>query len=242
MAYYDRIAKKWHYITGYQGGVFKKLVLNDFLLNIISTVSGLSILELGAGNGYFLPLALRRFSGQIPSRVVITDLSQSLLTIAQRYFRVPNAEYMLLDVRAKFPFPDEAFNLILATMVFNEVSTAGVRKALSECHRVLSGAGSLVMTVTHPSFIKSLSERGLLSRDAKGTLTMPGVDGLRLPVVKRSERKYKLLLKEVGFSYYDNNVSATREVLNLKPGLRKTGGVPLALVFNCTKDHSGKEL
>ena len=56
--YYSRIAKQWHDITGYHGGPFKKYVLNDHLLEQISSIDNLSILELGAGNGYFMPKAL----------------------------------------------------------------------------------------------------------------------------------------------------------------------------------------
>src|SRR5262245_34725927 len=98
-AYYDRIARKWHAVTGAQGGALKKLVLNDLVLSKLPDIAGLAILELGAGNGYFLPLVLRRFSGQVPSRVVITDQSRVLIDLAQRVFRVPGAEYRVLDAR-----------------------------------------------------------------------------------------------------------------------------------------------
>ena len=63
MAYYDHIAKHWHAATGYTGGAFKELVLNNLLLEKIASIDHCAILELGAGNGYFLPLVLRRFSG-----------------------------------------------------------------------------------------------------------------------------------------------------------------------------------
>ena len=64
MTYYDRIAKQWHQATGHKGGAFKELVLNDVLLKKLPTIESSSILELGAGNGYFLRLLLRHFSGQ----------------------------------------------------------------------------------------------------------------------------------------------------------------------------------
>jgi hypothetical protein len=54
--YYSRIAKQWHEATGYQGGSLKKYVLNDYLLKNIESITDRSILELGAGNGYFIPL------------------------------------------------------------------------------------------------------------------------------------------------------------------------------------------
>src|SRR5260370_12885056 len=123
MPYYDHIAKKWHSFSGAQGGAFKKYALNDLVLSRISSIAGQAILELGAGNGYFMPLVLRRLSGQVASRIVITDQSSALLDIAQRSFRVPEAEYKLLDVRTPFPFANESFDLILANMIFNEITT-----------------------------------------------------------------------------------------------------------------------
>lgn len=72
-AYYDRIARQWHRVTGYHGGAFKRYVLNERILARIDGIDGLAILELGAGNGYFAPLLLRRFSGQQPTHLVISD-------------------------------------------------------------------------------------------------------------------------------------------------------------------------
>jgi hypothetical protein len=51
MAYYDHIAKAWHETTGYTGGTFKELVLNDLLIEKITSLDDCAILELGAGNG-----------------------------------------------------------------------------------------------------------------------------------------------------------------------------------------------
>lgn len=211
------------------------MLLNELLIDKISGIQGLSILELGAGNGYFLPLVFRRFSGQIPLSIMITDQSQELLTLAQRHFRISQARYEVLDIRAEFPFEDSAFDLILSTMVFNEVSSQGIKRALAECLRILAVGGVLLLTVIHPEFINSLAKRDLLRRDRRGVLTMPGTDSIRLPVVKRSTETYKRLLEQIGFQYEVEDVFPTQKVLNAKPGLRKTGGVPLALVFRCTK-------
>ncbi len=183
MAYYDRIAIQWHRITGYKGGIFKERILNDVLLDQVRSVQGLSVLEVGAGNGYFLPLALRRFSGQQPGRIVVSDVSRRLLEVAQNHFRIDNAEYLQLDVRKQLPFDDDEFDLVLATMLFNEVSDSGVHRGLQHIHRVLNVEGQFVMTVLHPAFINSLDRRDVLQRPGRGMCTMPGENGIRLPVV-----------------------------------------------------------
>jgi ubiquinone/menaquinone biosynthesis C-methylase UbiE len=235
MAYYDQIAKNWHKATGYKGGSFKKYVLNDILLREMSAVAGRSILELGAGNGYFMRLALDTYSGQVPQRIVITDGSAKLLSIAETKFHIRGAEYMHLDVRSPFPFDDASFDLIMATMIFNEVSTAGLRKALVECRRVLRPAGLLLITITHPQFVASLDRRNQLKRNKFGTLTMPGAGGLRLPIVPRRLSNYERLLSEAGFVWEKSDVYVTEKVLREKPGLRRLGNKPLALILRCQR-------
>jgi len=233
MAYYDRIARRWHRATGYRGGGFKRHVLNDVLIEKMPAVAGRSILELGAGNGYFMPLALDRFSGQIPERTVITDGSARLLALAETEFRIPAAEYLQLDVRSQFPFEDASFDLILATMIFNEVSTGGLRRALIECRRVLRVSGLLLITITHPEFIASLDRRKELEQDRNGVLTMPGPAGISLPIVPRRVSDYEQLLAKTDFTWDKSNVRMTEKVLREKPGLRHVGNRPLALIFSC---------
>jgi SAM-dependent methyltransferase len=187
---------------------------------------------LGAGNGYFLPLLMRRCPG-LPARVVVTDASQRLLELAEKHFRVPGAEYRRLDVGAPFPFGDGSFDLILATMVFNEVGTKALRNALIECYRVLR-SGRLLATVAHPAFVEDLSRRGQLRRDGNGVLTMPGPRELRLPVHRRSMEAYATLLRRSGFDLVTENVFVSEKVRHERPGLRNVRGLPLALILACT--------
>lgn len=234
-AHYDRIARQWHAVTGAQGGALKKLVLNELVLDRLSDIAGRAILELGAGNGYFMPLVLRRFSGQVPARVVITDQSPVLLGLAQRTFYVADAEYRVLDVRSPFPYAAASFHLILANMVFNEIATAGLRGALAECERVLAADGRLVVTVTHPDFVASLARRGQLKPQRGEVWTMPGAEGLRLPVVRRTAGAYAAYFEQAGFDCRTEDVFASPQVLRAKPGLRQAGDVPLALLLECRK-------
>lgn len=152
------------------------------------------ILELGAGNGYFMPLLLRRFSSQQPAAITITDQSATLLEIAQRHFSIPGATYQRLDVGRPFPFNDGRYNLIIASMLFNELPPRPFKNALKESHRVLAVDGRLLITITHPDFINSLHKRGLLKPTQEGILTMPGAGGLRLPIVIRIKSTHHILL------------------------------------------------
>ena len=234
MAFYDRIAKQWHAATGFHGGALKRFVLNELLIDAIGHIDNRSILELGAGNGYFWPLVQRQYSGQCPTCIVISDHSARQLEMAQKNFLIDGAEYLELDVRGEFPFPPASFDLIIATMVFNEISKRGVASAIAECRRVLRLGGQLLATVVHPDFIAGLDRRGELRRQRGGRLTMPGASGLRLPVYKADRSFYEQCLSDAGFGFTSQDVLANQEVLNAKPGLKKTGNVPLALVFSGT--------
>ncbi|MFW9924032.1 MAG: class I SAM-dependent methyltransferase [Candidatus Thorarchaeota archaeon] len=232
---YNKIAHKWHTITGSKGGALKNYLLNDLILNKIPNIEKASILELGAGNGYFIPLMLKHFSGQIPKRIVITDQSIELLKIAQKYFFVHNAEYFPLDIRKEFPFNNDEFDLILSTMVFNEISRGGLFRALIECQRVLKPQGILLATVLHPEFVANLDKRGLLKEDQHKQLTMPGANDIRLPVIRRKIGEYYYLFEETKFQFEVEEVYPTKEIISAKSGLQYAGNCPLAAIFKCIK-------
>jgi len=241
MAYYDAIAIRWHQATGYQGGAFKKYILNDFLLAQIEDLQDKTVLELGAGNGYFMAMAASHFSGQIPSRLVISEFSRSLLSIAENNFRLSFAEYLQLDARGPFQFLNETFDLVVATMVFNELTDSAARRSLAEIFRVMKANGVLLLTVTHPDFIHNLERRHALKRDRQGLWTMPGSQDLRLPIVRRTRVKYEKLLAGAGFHYLAYDLFADERVLREKPGLKAASATPIALVFRCRKQFNDIE-
>jgi SAM-dependent methyltransferase len=235
MSYYNEIAEQWHETTGFEGGAFKKLVLNDILLRKLPPINNCAILELGSGNGYFMPMVLRHFAGQVPASITITDQSERQLEIAKRHFEIPNATYQVLDVCDPFPFVGEQFDIVLASMLFNEVSSAGFRNGLRESRRVLKKEGLFLMAVTHPDFNHSLRKRALIKSTPEGGLTMPGSGSLRLPVVMRTLAAYESSLQKAGFDYESEEGYATPEVMDLQAGLRNTWKIPVSLVFDCRK-------
>ena len=63
---------------------------------------------------------------------------------------------------------------------------------------------------------------------------MPATDGLRLPIVERSVQEYQSLLRRCGFAYRCTDVFPSPAVLRAKPGLKRAGKVPIALLFECS--------
>lgn len=213
----------------------KQYILNDLLLGKIDGIAGQSILELGAGNGYFLPLMLHRFSGQLARRILITDQSQALLEIAQSEFHIPGAEYLALDVQNALPFDDASFDLILAIMLLNELPTSYLQYALGECHRVLAQDRRLLAAVPHPALVHALAKKGALTDFGRGLFAMPSAEGMRLPVSHRSVEAYAAAIAASGFQVGTEDVYANDRVLNAKSGIKVGRKVPLALLLDCRK-------
>jgi SAM-dependent methyltransferase len=208
-------------------------VLNDRLLSKIEGIADKAILELGAGNGYFAPLMLRRFSGQAPERLLITDQSQKLLAIAQTQHHADHAEYLSLDVQQAFPLDNASFDLIVASMLLNELTTGGLQNALQECARVLRSDGRLLAAVPHPAFVYALAKKGALTDFGRGLFAMPSAEGLRLPVSRRPVQAYLDALKATGFAVETEGVIPDEKILREKPGLKVPRDTPLALVLDC---------
>lgn len=208
-------------------------MLNESILSKIERIEGRSILELGAGNGYFGPLLLRRFSGQRPARLVISDQSRAQLDIARSTFGIDGAEYLLLDVQEGFPFPDASIDLILAIMLLNELPTSSLQAALRECRRVLAPRGHLLAAVPHPAFVHALSRKGALTDFGRGLFAMPSAQGLRLPVSRRPTQAYLDVLGGCGFTVAQEDVHPDEKTLHEKPGLTVPRDTPLALLFDC---------
>jgi SAM-dependent methyltransferase len=208
-------------------------MLNDLLLGKIDSVAGKAILELGAGNGYFAPLMMRRYSGQTPERLLITDQSQKLLAIAQAQHRADHAEYLSLDVQQAFTLDNATFDLILASMLLNELTTSSLQNALQECARVLRQDGRLLATVPHPTFVYALAKKGALTDFGRGLFAMPSAEGLRLPVSRRPAQAYLDALAAAGFTVETEDVFPDEKTLHEKLGLKIPRDIPMALLLDC---------
>lgn len=166
---------------------------------------------------------------------MISDQAVALVDIARSTFGVAEAEYLALDVQEKFPFSDGAFDLILATMLFNELPLGALRQAVRECRRVLAPGGRLLATVAHPAMIYALAKKGVLTDFGRGLFAMPSAGGLRLPVARRSVEAYQTALADVGFAVTLEDVSPNAKTLGEKPGLTLPRNTPMALICDCQR-------
>jgi SAM-dependent methyltransferase len=112
----------------------------DLLVAAASPRPGDDVVEIGAGSGGLSRLIAPRLAGS--GSLTLTDLSEPMLAIAERLVR-PAARGVRLEVRAadlrSLPFPDAAFDLVLAMLT----PLQDVPVGLADAHRVLRPDGRL---------------------------------------------------------------------------------------------------
>jgi ArsR family transcriptional regulator len=99
-----------------------------------------SVLDVGAGTGYLLPVLARQFT-----RVVAVEPAEAMLGVARRRvesLRLENVELHSGDVTA-LPIEDGSMDLVIAVLVLHHVPSP--TDALGELRRVLRPGGKLLI-------------------------------------------------------------------------------------------------
>jgi SAM-dependent methyltransferase len=120
------------------------------VLELAGDVTGRRILDAGCGSG---PLsAALRDRGAVVTGV---DASAGMLGLARRRLG-PDADLRVADLADPLPFPDGAFDDVVASLVLHYLRDWG--PVLAEMRRVLVPGGRLVASVEHP-FAITLMQR-----------------------------------------------------------------------------------
>jgi SAM-dependent methyltransferase len=111
-------------------------------------VAGRRILDAGCGSG---PLfAALRDRGAIVTGI---DKSTGMLELARRRLGA-DADLRVADLAGPLPFPDGAFDDVIASLVLHYLEDWG--PALTELRRVLTPGGRLIVAVDHPFAIHGI--------------------------------------------------------------------------------------
>lgn len=151
---YDNHAARWDRITGafgvdtaYANALRKVQRRGDLSL----CTQNEYILDCGAGDGAFAAAVAQT----MPAQIIAVDLSPQMLACAeQRLTRLNvDAQYRLADARC-LPFPDDSFDLVVTAHMLEHLPRP--EQALREISRVLKPGGSVIASITRPSFIGRL--------------------------------------------------------------------------------------
>jgi SAM-dependent methyltransferase len=122
------------------------------ILDLAGDVSGRQILDAGCGSG---PLfAALRDRGAI---VTGFDSSTKMVELARQRLGA-DAALHVADVGSPLPFPDDAFDDVIAALVLHYLKDWG--PTLAELRRVLRPGGRLIMSVNHPFIFKVIRTDG----------------------------------------------------------------------------------
>lgn len=145
---YDSIAEG--YTAENENSLLNAYYERPAMLELAGDVEGRRILDAGCGAG---PL----FAELRDRGAIMTGIDASARMLEQARLRLgPDADLCIADLAEPLPFPDGAFDDIVASLVLHYLRDWG--SALAELRRVLRPGGRLIVSVEHP-FAIHLAER-----------------------------------------------------------------------------------
>ncbi|MFE3449035.1 class I SAM-dependent methyltransferase [Nonomuraea sp. NPDC059194] len=140
---YDRIAEG--YAAENEASLLNAYYERPAMLELAGDVTGRRILDAGCGSG---PL----FSALRDRDAIVTgvDASAGMLELARRRLGA-DADLRVADLTSPLPFPDDAFDDVIASLVLHYLKDWG--PTLAELRRVLRPGGRLLISVEHPFVI-----------------------------------------------------------------------------------------
>ncbi|MBV7703092.1 class I SAM-dependent methyltransferase [Nocardia nova] len=145
---YDSIAEG--YAAENETGLLHAYYNRPAIVELAGNVSGRRILDAGCGSG--LLFAALRDRGAVVTGI---DASARMLEQARQHLGA-DADVRVADLADPLPFPDDAFDDVVASLVLHYLRDWG--PTLAELRRVLVPGGRLLVSVEHP-FANFLGQR-----------------------------------------------------------------------------------
>ncbi|CAN5543620.1 class I SAM-dependent methyltransferase [soil metagenome] len=138
---YDGFAAE--YSARNENSLFNAYYERPEMLRLAGDVAGLSVLDAGCGSGP-LTEALQT-KGAVVSGF---DLSPAMVDLARARLG-DDADVRVADLGAAVPYPDDRFDLVVASLSLHYVQDW--ESALAELRRVLRPGGRLIVSIIHPT-------------------------------------------------------------------------------------------
>ena len=138
---YDSFAAA--YSASNDNNLFNAYYARPETIRLAGDVAGLRVLDAGCGSGPVME-ALRAKDGVVSG----FDLSPAMVELARQRLG-EDADLRVGDLGAPLPYPDDAFDLVVASLSLHYVKDWA--SALAELRRVLEPGGRLVVSIIHPT-------------------------------------------------------------------------------------------
>lgn len=141
---WDTYADLYDNGIGIQGDTLHTKFIDPVIFQFLGKTEYGSILDAGCGNGYLL----RKLSSHARN-VIGVDNSNDLLSIASKNTTgLQRVTTKYADLSKNLPFDSQSFNVIVASMVLQYLSS--LHRFASESSRLLNKHGVLIVIVNHP--------------------------------------------------------------------------------------------
>ncbi|WP_417235449.1 class I SAM-dependent methyltransferase [Arthrobacter sp.] len=137
---YDRFAAE--YGEDNELNVYNALYERPATLAMVGNVEGRRVLDAGCGGGSHAQMLRER-----GATVTGLDRSRAMLDIARKRLGA-DVDLVQADLNDSLPLPDSAFDVVIAPLVMHYLPRWDV--PLAEFHRVLTEAGTVIISTHHP--------------------------------------------------------------------------------------------
>ncbi len=143
----DHNAQHWDATLGANGDEMRLFVTDQAVMRMLGSVSGLDVLDLGCGNGYFC----RKLSS-LGARVTGADLSDQMILVATAHERDSplGVRYVTGSATDAGIFGPASFDRIVSSYMLHDLSE--YIKVLTASFGWLRPGGKMVLLITHPCF------------------------------------------------------------------------------------------
>jgi len=138
---YDSFAAA--YAASNESNLFNAYYARPEMVRLAGDVAGLDVLDAGCGSGPLME-ALRAEDAVVSG----FDLSPAMVELARQKLG-EDVDLRVADLGAPLPYPDDAFDLVVASLSLHYVEDWA--SALAELRRVLRPGGRLIVSIIHPT-------------------------------------------------------------------------------------------
>ena len=142
--------KVWNKVYGINKDPIREYLLVNEILRLNKDFKNKVILDAGCGNGWLFTKLLKKK----PKKMVGMDISKVFLDFARENIKSDKAEFIQRDIRKKFPFKDNYFDLTYTIFVIGSIDKLNI--LMKEVYRTLKKGGKYYIINIHPSYILSL--------------------------------------------------------------------------------------
>jgi ubiquinone/menaquinone biosynthesis C-methylase UbiE len=217
---WDKMASWWHAEAADRGVYHQYTDIDPVVKELLGSVKGKKVIEIGCGNGYFSRALANR-----GAKVTALDASSKMIAIAiaEEKKKPLGVVYLVRDAARLQGIKSGSFNLAVANMVFMDV--VNIEAAIKEIGRVLKPGGRLVFSILHPAFmfdgtwenVKGKNRYGRIAwRYLRPYININHWDGRRLNTkgYVRPLSFYMHVLRAAGFAVTDLREIATKKPLH----------------------------